>query len=146
MYHYRECGLPNVYLANGYREIETPHGRGVAIEDVHGLYKVIAKELVNTKPVLSGPEVKFIRKFLALTQAQFAHLLGVEAQSVRRWEKLPRAPRQADRSVRLMARDILRDIDLPMEKLLEKLTKAHAPKRYQYRHRDSDWLPVREAA
>ncbi len=43
MYHYQECGLTNVYLTNGYREVKTTCGRGIAIEDVHGLHKVIAR-------------------------------------------------------------------------------------------------------
>ena len=64
MYHYRECGLPNVYLVNGYREIKTPEGSGIAIEDVEGLHMAIARDIVDTKPILSGPEVRFIRKFL----------------------------------------------------------------------------------
>src|SRR6266702_4376017 len=88
MYHYRECGLSNVYLVNGYREIETPYGRGISIEDVEGLHMAIAHALVEEEPSLSGPEVRFIRKFLELTQTQLADLLGVEDQSVRRWEKL----------------------------------------------------------
>jgi putative transcriptional regulator len=85
MYHYRECGLPNVYLVNGYREIETPYGRGVSIEDVEGLHMAIAHALVEEQPSLTGPEVRFIRKLLELTQTQLAALLGVEDQSVRRF-------------------------------------------------------------
>jgi hypothetical protein len=34
LYHYQECGLDNVYLANGYREVETPYGPAVSVEDV----------------------------------------------------------------------------------------------------------------
>jgi DNA-binding transcriptional regulator YiaG len=88
MYHYRECGLPNVYLVNGYREAEMPYGRGVSIEDVEGLHMAIAQALIEEKPSLSGLEVRFIRKLLELTQTQLAQMLGVEDQSVRRWEKL----------------------------------------------------------
>ena len=33
MYHYRECGLRNVWLANGFEQHETPYGPGVA--EVH---------------------------------------------------------------------------------------------------------------
>jgi hypothetical protein len=38
-----------VYLVNGYREIETPHGRGVSIEDVKGLHMAISHALVDEK-------------------------------------------------------------------------------------------------
>src|SRR4051794_3840962 len=106
MYHYRECGLPNVYLLNGYREVETPHGQGVSIEGVEDLHVAIANDLVEGKPSLTGPEVRFIRKLLELTQSQLAEYLGVEDQSVRRWEKLAEVPKQADHGVRLVFRDL----------------------------------------
>ena len=147
MYHYQECGLPNVYLINGYREVATPHGRGIAIEDVDGLHRTIARELVYTKPALSGAEVRFIRKFLELTQARLAELLGVEEQSVRRWEGLAELPRQADRSVRLVFRDILRDLDLPLDELVQRIAEARPPPlRYQYRHRAKGWQSEQMAA
>ncbi len=102
MYHYRESSLPHVYLANGYKEIVTPNGKGVAISDLAGLHFAIASAAVRERKHLTGPEVRFIRKYLELTQAQFAETLGVEEQTVRLWEKRPRAPKQADRAVRLL--------------------------------------------
>ena len=146
MYHYRECGLDNVYLANGYREVETPYGPAVSIEDVYGLHKAIARELVNTTPTLSGAEVRFIRKFLELTQAQLADLLGVEDQSVRRWEGLDELPKQADRSVRLVFRDLLHDLELPLGDLIRRIAEARPPERLQYRHRAKGWQPETMAA
>lgn len=146
MYHYRESGLRNIYLANGYREIETPYGRATAIDDVHGLHKAIVHDLVSTKPALSGAEVRFIRKFIGLTQTAFADLLGVEDQSVRRWEKLARIPKQADRSVRLVAREHLEALDMPFAELLERIAKAQPPAKYQYRHRAHAWQPHSAAA
>ena len=146
MYHYRECGLANVYLANGYREVETPYGPAVSIEDVSGLHKAIARGLVNTKPTLNGAEVRFIRKFLELTQARLADLLGVEEQSVRRWEGLEELPKQADRSVRLVFRDMLHDLELPLSELIQRITEARPPARYEYRHRAKGWQPDSKAA
>lgn len=102
MYHYKESGLSYVYLINGYREVMTPHGKGVAIEDVEGLHFAIAQTAVTQRKHLTGPEVRFIRKFMELTQAQLADLLGVEEQTVRLWEKRPRAPKAADRAIRLL--------------------------------------------
>jgi putative transcriptional regulator len=96
MYHYLESGLRNVYLTNGYREVDTPYGRGVSIHEVEALHIAIAHALVETKSFLTGRKVRFIRKFLELTQTQFAALLGVEDQSLRRWENLVRVPKQAD--------------------------------------------------
>lgn len=146
MYHYRECGLRNVYLANGYREVKTSHGQGVAIEDVRGLHEAIARALVTTSPALSGAEVRFVRKFLDLTQGRLAELLGVEEQSVRRWEGLARLPRQAERSIRLVFRDLLREMEPPLPELVARIAKARRPSREEYRHRARGWRPEQMAA
>jgi transcriptional regulator with XRE-family HTH domain len=110
------------------------------------LHKAIARGLVNTKPTLSGAEVRFIRKFLELTQVQLADLLGVEGQSVPRWEGLEELPKQADRSVRLVFRDMLHDLDLPLGELIRRIAEARAPARYEYRHRAKGWQPETMAA
>ena len=148
MYHYRECGLPNVYLINGYREVKTPEGSGIAIEDVEGLHMTIARDLVDAKPTLSGPEVRFIRKFLDLTQSGLADLLGVEDQSVRRWEKIARVPRQADHGVRLVFRDLTRRADMPLAELVRRIAQARDTRKVSYRFQPSAhaWKPDRAAA
>ena len=123
MYHYIESGLPNVYLENGYREIKTAYGKSVVINDVEGLHFAIAATAVMERQHLTGPEVRFIRKFLEKTQAELAGLLGVEDQSVRRWEKLPRVPKAADRAIRLLFLDMMRreKPEVPqMEEILER--------------------------
>lgn len=151
MYHYRESGLANIYLVNGYREIDTSHGRGVAIEDVEGLHLAIAHTLVEEKASLTGPEVRFIRKFLELTQTQLADLLGVEEQSVRRWEKLADVPRQADHGVRLVFRDLTHTRKKPLSELVRQIdaVAARQPRavRYQFRARaKARWQPQEQAA
>jgi len=137
MYHYRECGLPNIYLLNGYREIQTPHGRGVSIVEVQVLHGAIAHALVEEQPHLTGPEVRFIRKYLELTQTQFADLLGVEDQSVRRWEKLGRVPKQADHGIRLVFRDLTRKPTKPLPDLVRHIDAAEDrdPRAIRYRFR-----------
>ena len=36
-YHYVECGLPNVWLRNGFEKKQTPYGEGVSISDIERL-------------------------------------------------------------------------------------------------------------
>jgi hypothetical protein len=60
MYHYRESGLPNIYLANGYREVATAEGPGIAIEDVEGLHWAIALDLVEGKPTLTAGDADVV--------------------------------------------------------------------------------------
>jgi putative transcriptional regulator len=85
--HYPDCGLDDVYLLNGYEVEDTPYGKGVAVQDVDGLRAAIARDLAARKKVLNGKEVRFLRKQMDLTQSELGRLVGLDAQSVARWEK-----------------------------------------------------------
>lgn len=85
--HYTACGLDNVYLASGYRVREVDGETYVAIHDVEDLHETIAVALTRQRKVLTGPEIKFIRKYLDLTQRGLGELLAVSDQSVARYEK-----------------------------------------------------------
>src|SRR5580692_3015243 len=61
---YRECGLDDVYLLGGYERVETPHGAGIVVKDLDDLHKAITLYLVSEKKVLSGKELRFLRKQL----------------------------------------------------------------------------------
>ena len=85
--HYPDCGLDDVYLLNGYDHEETPYGKGISVQDIDGLRAAIARDLVSRKKVLNGKEVRFLRKQMDLTQSELGRLVGLDAQSVARWEK-----------------------------------------------------------
>lgn len=86
-FHYTACGLDNVYLMSGY-SVETFGGeQHVSVKDAEELHEAIASFLVNGKKVLEGQEVRFLRKFLGLTQASMGAALGVSDQAVARYEK-----------------------------------------------------------
>ena len=84
---YDVCGLPNVYLLNGYNVIDRDGEEYVSIKDVSGLHRAISKHIVLTHKALTPEEAKFIRKTLDLTQSEISRKLGVNVQSVARWEK-----------------------------------------------------------
>ena len=46
-YHYVECGLPNVWLRNGFEKKQTPYGEGVSISDIEGLHRCISRTLCD---------------------------------------------------------------------------------------------------
>lgn len=103
MYHYKEIGLRNVWLANGYRTIDTEYGKATAIEDVEGLHQTISKSMATSKPRLTGAEFRFLRKELCLSQAGFGDLFGLQAQTVALWERgKQRVPKWADRMIRVL--------------------------------------------
>ncbi len=99
-HHYEECGLRNVWLANGYQMHETPYGGGISIKDADGLHRLIGRNLATEKPSLTGDEFSFLRKELGLSQSRLAHWWGYDAQSVALWEKRGRVPRIANRFIR----------------------------------------------
>jgi DNA-binding transcriptional regulator YiaG len=105
MYHYRECGLRNVWLANGYEVRETPYGKGISINDIPGLHRAIGRSLICKGGKLTGTELRFLRTELGLSQAKLAEALGNEAQTVALWEKKGSQPRMADRFVRALYRE-----------------------------------------
>ena len=85
-YHYVECGLDDVYLANGFERFESARGTSVAIQDVDSLHRAIAEHLCDRKKDLNGKEIRFLRREMLMSQAALAHMLGVKEQTVHRWE------------------------------------------------------------
>lgn len=103
-YHYKESGLDNVYLENGFTIHQTPYGEGVSIKDTAGLHKLIGEWLVATPKKLNGAELRFIRLEMELTQRDLGAVLGQDEQAIRRWEKYRTRPinGSADRLLRLL--------------------------------------------
>jgi len=85
--HYTDCGLDNVYLVSGYEIENTPYGEGLAIKNLDQLHKAIGLNLSSQKKVLSGKELRFLRKQMNLTQSELGKFLGLSSQQVARWEK-----------------------------------------------------------
>ena len=106
MHHYKESGLRDVWLANGFQERDSPYGKTIAIWDVEGLHRAICLRLIATKPRLSGAEFRFLRKDLDMSQVRLASILGNDAQSVALWERKGRVPVWADRFIRALYREV----------------------------------------
>lgn len=84
---YSESGLPNVIL-QGLRVYvcescgeETPE-----IPNLLYLHRVIAKALLTKPALLTGPEIRFLRRHVGLKAAEFADQLGTTPVTVSRWE------------------------------------------------------------
>lgn len=86
-YHFKESGLDNIYLMNGYDIEEVDGEEYVSVRGIDQLWKAIGLNLVTTKKLLSPKEIRFLRGQMDLTQAEVAALLRVEDQTVARWEK-----------------------------------------------------------
>jgi putative transcriptional regulator len=85
-YHYRDCGLENVWIEGGFDVVDSPYGSGVAIHDLDGLHQCIAHCLVNKPGSLTGREFRFLRTELDLSQSAMGELCGRGERMVRDWE------------------------------------------------------------
>ena len=102
MYHYTDGGLRNVWLRNGYQVRKTPYGEGVAIHDLDGLVKALCLAFTDKPGTLTGAEFRYIRNAMLLSQPALGKLIGIDGQSVARWEKTGRVPKWADKLLRLL--------------------------------------------
>lgn len=101
-FHYTACGLDNVWLANGFTVKETKYGKGVSIQDVDGLHRLLASNLVEKQGLLTGKEFRFLRVQLGLTQQGLGKLMGdVSENAVSLWERKDTVPAINDHWLRM---------------------------------------------
>ena len=107
MYHYKECGLDNVWLENGFTAKATPYGKAVAIDDAIDLHKVLTLNLTMKKGRITGKELRFMRVVLGMSQEGLGKCVGATEQSVSLWERTGKVPQSADSIVRMLASEKL---------------------------------------
>lgn len=86
-YHFTESGLDNVYLAN----VDTSHcpdcgANSVCVPQSKQLLECIGEYIAFSPGLLTGPEIRFLRKNLRTKINDFAKLLRVSRITVSRWE------------------------------------------------------------
>lgn len=114
-YQYRESGLDNVFV-RGVGLYRCKCGQEyVQLPGAQHVHDQVASALLNKPSMLTGPEAKFLRKWLRLTSEGMAEVLGYTRVSVSRWEK--HGPSVAtDRVLRLYA-SAVRHISIDFENL-----------------------------
>src|SRR5262245_19906794 len=118
-YHYTECGLDKIYLANGFHMINTPRGKAVSINVIDGLHKAISLHIVNLKKALDAQDIRFLRHEMLMSHATLASLLGVSEQTVRRWEQAKAAvPKPSESLLRLIYSEHVHNKDGRIAKML----------------------------
>lgn len=108
-HHYRDSGLDNVYLENGYTMHDTSYGSGVSVQDTEGLHRAIGMWLTSMPRTINGAELRFLRLEMEMTQRNLSAVLNSTEQNVRRWEKARQKaiPGPADRLVRALYREYI---------------------------------------
>jgi len=139
---YDEAGLPGVTLV-GVEVHRCPKcgEHEVAIPAIEQLHESLAMELIAEPGRLRGAEIRFLRKYLGLSGAEFARRIGVDPATVSRWENdKDKMGGQADRLLRLMVVHGKPVEEYPLEKLDEVSDEAKRPKRYELRSEHGAWV------
>lgn len=133
-------GLPDVSLAGLDVRVCTNGHREIVIPMIEGLHRTIATALTRKPYLLAHQEIRFLRKYLGYSQADFAATMGVAAESVSRWETGATAmAATADRLLRLMVLSQEPIQDYKIFDLFARLKDRREPTRMKLRHTDHDW-------
>jgi putative zinc finger/helix-turn-helix YgiT family protein len=86
-YHYKECGLDNVYLDNiEVRVCEKCKTVTPRIPRILEMHSTIARAIALQPYPLSGADIRFLRKHLGLKAKEWAALLRTNHTTLSRWE------------------------------------------------------------
>lgn len=115
-YNYTECGLDCVTLENIIVYRCSACGAIVPeIPAIGELHRELVSSIVSKKNLLSGQEIRFLRKMAGFSSKELANTLGVSASTVSRWENGNRnISKNSDAALRMicfagMLQEILRD-------------------------------------
>lgn len=85
-YRYIESGLSNVILKN-IPVYKCPCGNEMPeIRAIERIHQKIAEDLFRKPALLTGEEIRFLRKEMGLKAVELANILGVSKVTVSRWE------------------------------------------------------------
>jgi putative transcriptional regulator len=103
-YHYTECGLDNIYL-HGIIQYECSkcRERGAEIPKINELHLLIGGDVVCQKALLTGDEVRFLRKELGMKSKDMAFALSIKPETYSRWENTKKVVSPChDKNLRLL--------------------------------------------
>jgi putative transcriptional regulator len=145
MYHYKESGLDDIFLADGYTIHKTEYGKGVSIHNTEGLHKAIGRSLVDAPKPLNGAELRFLRLEMEVTQHALANIIGAKEQTLRLWEKhrTKPLPGTADRIIRALYSECTGG-DGSIKRMLDRLATLDLvkAKRTTFHQTQKGWKPT----
>ena len=142
--HYLASGLPNVWL-DGIEVRRCPACKEhvEVIPSIERLHRAIGLVVVKKPARLTGAEVRFLRKLLGYSGADFARHIGVDPTVVSKWEH-DQQPigEQSDRLLRMMVAHGRPLDEYPLDRLAEIDPKSHEPAYVDLRVSGREWLPT----
>ena len=138
-YHYEDCGLPNVYLQNGFDKRKTSYGDAISIRNVEGLHEAIADHLVLKAGALTADEFRYLRVFLELSQKKLGELFGISDQTIANWEKgNTGVVRAAETLLRMLVREH-RGGNVAVRQFVERVNEADRQEHLTFRQSRNAW-------
>lgn len=144
---YDASGLSGVTLMNvEVRRCAGCGGYELVIPKVEQLHRLMAHTIIRKPVSLVAEEIRFLRKYLGWSGADFAAHIGAKAETVSRWEngKLTMSP-QADRLLRAMVALREPEKDYSLEALKAILPQKTGRPLRAFRHSASGWKQARAA-
>lgn len=139
-YSYTASGLPYVTLVGvEVRRCKACGEHEVVIPKIEQLHRAIAHGVVAKRTRLTAAEIRFLRKYLGWSGADFAKHMGVTPESVSRWENdRDQMGPVADRLLRLMVVTRAPVADYELDTLAE-LEDESAPLRLRVEAAKNGW-------
>lgn len=85
-FHYEGCGLPNVWLTNGFTIIDAPEGKFYQVQHHKKLHQQIGLALTNKTGRLSPAEFWFLRTEMGLSRSKLGELFEYSSEAIKKWE------------------------------------------------------------
>lgn len=147
-YLYVESGLPNVVLVGvNVRRCPSCGHHELVLPRVAELHRTIAHAILRKPARLSGAEVRYLRKYLGWSGADFARHVGVDPSTVSNWEndKDPIGP-TSDRLLRLMVAHSAPVDDYSLEELTKIENERRPAIHLRVTPRGQGWASIPDAA
>ena len=140
-YRYAACGLPNVTLVGvEVRRCAKCGEHEVIIPRVEELHRFLAATVARQGSRLSKDEIRFLRKFLGYSGADFAKLISVTPETVSRWENgRERITPSTEKLIRMLVVYKQPIRDYPIE-TLSMISDARPPRPLRVRSKGNSWV------
>ena len=125
----KALGLPGVYVRTSVARCPKCDATEVIFPNIEGLHQALARSIVAKAERLSGAEVRFLRKVLGWSGADFAQHMGTSAETISRMGTRVDAYRAPGRSIAAANGDGWRPVaDYRRLDLLKEVAKAKPAK------------------
>lgn len=149
-YHFLDSGLPNVYLIGvTYWVCKDCNKQAAEIPAPEQLMNVIAKAIVMKQGLLSGPEIKFLRKRVGKRAADFAELISKTPEHLSKLEtESLELPPGTDKLIRLTYAMLSDDAELletmtkRIEEWLKSIKAKGNPQPIEIKKEGDTWVPM----